>query len=313
MKDKKFRITYQILIHLLLIVLAIMYEWYLLAFLIPILWLIAIIWLFIGWLSYNSDLRGYGVIFGGLGSGKTTISSLLATRKNVYSNIPYKHSKDFVLKNYLSSIGKNNSLDTLKGIFYKVDKPDGYEGSTIIYDDLALYLPNYMDSELKKMYPQIGVMFPIRRHLYNHPSFTFTIQDLDRIYKVARELQIDYYIKAVAVRSRAWGLIPVLGLFPMIEYIYYSNYDSAKAGMLPYKEIAILDKAMSSVHVGSGRALEKIYNAQNGIIKRRRILYRDIKKRRFNSRYFHDIIFNDIVIDDIKDLPNQQGKEETIK
>ena len=302
MKNKKFRIIYQILINSLIILLAIMYM-PILFFVIPILLIITWVWLFIGWLNYNYDLRGYGVVFGGLGSGKTTISSLLAKRKKLFSNVPYKHAKEndnplnesfigFNLKEYLDTIGKNNSKDALKGTFHKVDKEKKYEGSTVIYDDLALYLPNYMDSELKKMYPQIGVMFPIRRHLYNHPSFMMTIQDLDRIYKVARELQIDYYVKAVSVNSFAWGFIPILGYFPKIEYIYYSNVDSARSGRLPYKEIAILDKAVSSLHVGAGRALEKVYNAENGVIKRRKILYRDIKVRRFNSRYFHDIIFN---------------------
>lgn len=263
-----------------------------LVLLLPLAYLIFYIWQFISKYKLIKDTKGYGIIYGPQGSGKSVLSVQRASYSDkVFSNIPLPHAQDFNLKKYLDSVGKNNSMEAIKGVFHITKKQNQYENVGIVYDDLALYLPNYMDSELKKYYPQIGFMFPIRRQLYNHPYFIMAIQDMDRIYKIAKELQIEYFISAENVDFTFIRFIPIMGYYNKMTYTWYNLKQSAEVRKRPYKDIAILDSALSVAHTGAGRALQKIYNAENGVIKTRSYLFKSNKKTVFDSRYFHQKVF----------------------
>lgn len=71
-----------------------------------------------------------------------------------------------------------------------------------------------MDNQLKKFYPSLSALLPINRHLYD-AHMIITTQDINRPYKLLRELQTDFAIKAIKSHGFGWlwNAIPLLRLF----------------------------------------------------------------------------------------------------
>lgn len=240
------------------------------------------------------DISSNGTIDGAKGSGKTQLMVIRASMDKVcYSNIPLANALDFNLKTFYDSVLPNNVLDAIKGNFTVVNKPSEYEGVNRYADDMAIYMANYMDSDLKKYYPSMGFELPLERQLFN--SFTiFSAQQRSRLYKIARELSTDFAITCHGVKgySKLWFLIPYLGLFQFLNYTWYDNIDSAEQGKQPFSSLGLFDNAGQKIKTSMAMAMKKAYEAEFGKIVKRTIVFNGYsKKLKYDTRYFHEKIF----------------------
>lgn len=245
--------------------------------------------------QFESQAIGNGIIFGGRGKGKgLLLNKRINTDRNKihFTNIPYnKYSKVINIKEYIDSIKPNTTENFINNNIKIIKKQDKYEGVNIYWDDIGVYAPNYMDYELKKLYPSLSALLPINRHLYD-AHMIITVQDIERPYKLLRELQTDFSIKAVS--SNGWGYIwraiPFLSLFSTTKYIYYENTKSAYSGKLPFNAKAIVNETVKHGLLTAGQATKETYNAENGVIKYGRII--QLKRNiNYDTRYFHKVVY----------------------
>lgn len=245
--------------------------------------------------QFESQAVGNGIIFGGRGKGKgLLLNKRINTDKNKvhFANIPYnKYSIEINVKDYIDSILPNTTNHFIDNNVQIVNKKNIYEGINVYWDDVGVYAPNFMDNELKKLYPSLSALLPINRHLYN-AYMIITVQDVNRPYKILRELQTDFAIKAV--KSNGWGYIwnaiPILSLFSTTKYIYYENTKAAINGLLPFNAKAIINETLKHGLLTSGQATKEVYQAENGVIKYGRII--QLKKNiSYDTRYFHKVVY----------------------
>lgn len=277
------------------------------------LWLIIIILCFIyGWLKWifliglfiamifvsfsNSRLRkrarGNGIISGLRGAGKGLILNHLIYKDKTepYVNVPY-HNKEIIkdVKEYLNSIYPLETTDFVNGGFKSVKKIDKFEGRNIYIDDVNIYMPNWEDALLKKLYPSTPPMLAINRHLYN-AYMVVTTQDVQRPWKILRELQTDFIIEADKSYGFGylWRCIPLLNSFAYTKYIYYERTQGV--GKLPFKAIGAINEGVKHGYLTSGQATKEIYEAENGKIRYGHLL--QLKKHiDYDTRYFHELVY----------------------
>lgn len=245
--------------------------------------------------KFQKQAVGNGAIVGGRGKGKgLLLNKRINTDKNKkhFTNVPYnKHSMIFNIKEYIDSILPNTINDFIKGTVKHVNKVEKFESVNVYWDDVAVYAPNHMDSQLKQYYPSLSAILPINRHLYN-AYMIITVQDVDRPYKLLRELQTDFVCEAI--KSSGWGYIwqsiPILNMISTTKYIYYEKTKAASNGMLPFNAKAIVNETLKHGYLTSGQATKEQYEATNGKISYGRIwqLKKNIK---YDTRYFHRVVF----------------------
>lgn len=264
-------------------------PWFLLLYIIyPIVYLVF-------WFK-SLKLKKYGqanvIVHGGKGSGKSLLfQKLILLDKETLGNIDFGYNKVVSPFDFYESISPNDTKKMMLNKLVLIKKNDFYEGKNYYFDDTNMFASNTEDAFLKKYFTSMSLFILGQRHFYNSCSI-LNAQSLERIYKNLRELQLDGYLKAE--RNIGFGrfisALPIFNKYVFINYLYHSNYNSAVQGLLPYKEIAILDTAMSSLHVGAGRALEKIYNAENGLIFRSTVALKK-KSIKYDTREYHKWIF----------------------
>lgn len=261
--------------------------------------------------QFESQAVGNGIIFGGRGKGKgLLLNKRINTDRNKvhFTNIPYnKYSIEINVKDYIDSILPNTTNHFIDDDVVIVDKKNIYEGINVYWDDVGVYAPNFMDNELKKLYPSLSALLPINRHLYN-AHMIITVQDINRPYKILRELQTDFAIKAI--KSNGWGYIwqaiPILSLFSTTKYIYYENTKSAVNGLLPFNAKAIINETLKHGLLTSGQATKEVYQAENGVIKYGRII--QLKKNiNYDTRHFHKVVYG-MSFKDYKSSEKKKGE-----
>lgn len=212
------------------------------------------------------------IIFGKKGKGKTLLCSEIDRRaKNgCLSNTDFKHKKSGQIAIKDISIEPNTWEDILNGKIIKIEKKE-FEGKPIIIDDAGLYLPNYADSMLKKLYPSMPPAFAVWRHLYNAPIH-INSQDVERVWKLLREQQ------SGCIQCRKTVHI---GPFGFVHCTYYDKIAAAAQGLLPMKE-TILNK-FNAAEVNT-------YKATNGLIKDF-LIFAPTWRNKYDSRYFHKVFF----------------------
>lgn len=260
----------------------------------PLIWLFIVLIVWLKHLELQRWAKGNIILFGSRGGGKTTLFDYLISKEEApLCNVPIQHAEVVDPGIYYSSISPNTALEYLRGNVTKVDKNWNFEGRPYYLDDGALYLPNYLDYELKRLFPSMGLQVPINRHLYGTYNVINT-QDLDRTYKLVRELQTDGYIKALKVvgKSWFWNQIPILKKYLIVKYRYYQNYNSASQGLLPFSKLGITNELGKSIYTTNASALKEQYIATNGIIFDGFII-RKKSKMKFNTRYYHDVFFEE--------------------
>lgn len=236
---------------------------------------------------------GNGIIYGGRGKGKGLLLQCKANSfKKVFSNVPFgSHCIEFNLKEYCESIGDNTIFNAIEGDIKVIEKIEKFEGINILVDDISVYAPNFEDNKLKKLYPQLPLILAVNRHLYNH-YMIISVQDRNRPYKILRELQTDFSIKALG--SYGWGWfwrsIPILRFYCLTKYRYYEEVKSAENGLLPFKAVGAVNEVAKTAYLTSGQATKEVFKAQNGIIKEGLVLQRK-SKLKYDTRYFHKVFY----------------------
>lgn len=272
-------------------------------------------------------LRGYAsanvILFGGRGDGKSLAQSWLIMKDNQtntvkpMSNIDYGYNDVIDTHLFYESISPNASRNMINNTLKIVQKVGQYEGANYYWDDTNAYAPNTEDSYLKTYYKSLNLFVIIQRHLYNSYS-VFNAQSLERMYKNLRELQLDGYIKALGVKGKkehyVWNRLPIVRKYVRIKVRYYSQYQSALMGRLPFEKLGILNNAVGVAYTTTPEALKMQYEAENGVIKDFAIWYKK-DQIRYDSREYHKHIFNSVSPTTAHAYVNKhwQPKQEKIK
>lgn len=256
------------------------------------------------------ECSGNGIIAGGRGKGKgLLLNKRINADKEHFCNVPYNEKTTVInIKEYIDSIAPNTTDNFITSSVEVVKKIDKFEGKNIYWDDVAVYAPNFMDAKLKKHYPSLSALLPINRHLYN-AFMIITIQDFNRPYKILRELQIDFGIKAIktvgSYDSKLWNAIPILRHFIYTKYIYYENVDSAQKGLLPFNAKSILTESLKHGYLTAGQATKEEYEAVNGKIKYGFIMQRKSVVR-YDTRFFHQLVFGETADEALERIKKQK-------
>jgi len=256
------------------------------------------------------ECSGNGIIAGGRGKGKGLLLNKRINADGVhFCNVPYNEKTIVInIKEYIDSIAPNTTDNFITSSVEVVKKMDKFEGKNIYWDDVAVYAPNYMDAKLKKHYPSLSALLPINRHLYN-AFMIITIQDFNRPYKILRELQIDFGIKAIktvgSYDSKLWNAIPILRHFIYTKYIYYENVDSAQKGLLPFNAKSIINETLKHGYLTAGQATKEEYEAINGKIKYGFVMQRKSVVR-YDTRYFHKVVFGETANEALERIKKQK-------
>lgn len=209
-------------------------------------------------------------VFGPKGSAKTLTFSKMATYypKGYLSTTEFFHKGETIISVSDINLYPNTPLDILKGDFKKVNggwNPK-FEGSPVFLDDCGIYLPNYMDTQLKKLYPSLPVAYALWRHCYNAPIH-INSQDPQRVWKPLREQQ-EMWIYCRGAKS--------FGPWLFVKATIYDKESSAIARMSPMR--SFLFNKFNKAELNK-------FEAENGYIKD--IMFCCLKKNhKFNSRYF---------------------------
>lgn len=244
---------------------------------------------------FYKDIKANTIVYGGRGSGKGLLfQKAIASEKKAFSNIPYGDNVEIVSpKEYFGSITPNTAQQFLEDKVTVIDKNKGWEGVPYYADDSTIFFPNYLDSILKKNYPNISLFLPIQRHLLNSYS-VFNAQDINRIYIHVRELQLDGYLKALNTKGKGfvWNRMPVLRRYMRVKYRFYENVESAVGGLLPFEKLGILTKGVSPLYLTAGEATKEQYEAKNGKI-RENIVWINKKIIKYDTRYYHNVFYGE--------------------
>lgn len=254
----------------------------------------------------SMQLRGYAsaniILFGGRGDGKSLAQSWLIMKDNQtnsvrpISNIDYGYNDVIDTHLFYESINPNTARNMINNTLKIVQKIERYEGANYFWDDTNAYAPNTEDAYLKTYYKSLNLFVIIQRHLYNSYS-VFNAQSLERMYKNLRELQLDGYIKALGVRGKKehyiWNRLPIIRKYVRIKVRYYSQYESALKGRLPFEKLGILNNAVGVAYTTTPEALKMQYEAENGVIKDFAIWYKK-SQIRYDSREYHKHIFGTV-------------------
>lgn len=259
---------------------------------------------------FVKECSGNGIIAGGRGKGKgLLLNKRINADKEHFCNVPYNEKTTVInIKEYIDSIAPNTTDNFITSSVEVVKKIDKFEGRNIYWDDVAVYAPNFMDSKLKKHYPSLSALLPINRHLYN-AFMIITIQDFNRPYKLLRELQIDFGIKAIKTLGtythKIWNAIPILRHFIYTKYIYYENVDSAQKGLLPFNAKTVLTETLKHGYLTAGQATKEQYEAVNGKIKYGFVMQRKSVVK-YDTRYFHELVFGETANEALKRMKEEK-------
>lgn len=289
----RYKKTYNIIHDLLVVLIGVLtafYPWLILIYIIVI--LIALIVSSTANNRFIKQATGNGIIYGGRGKGKGLLLNhrIRKDKSNPFCNVKYGNAE--LLDNpaeYLNSITPNDTNNFINGDIKIIEKNKKFEKRNVYIDDVNLIMPNWSDSELKKKYKSMPPLLAINRHLYDN-FMIITTQDIERPWKILRELQGDFSIRAIKTLGFGfiWNCIPILRYFAYTKYIYHELPKSA--GMLPFKAVGAVNEVAKHGYLTSGQATKEVYEASNGIIKYGFVL--QLKKHiDYDTRWFHQVVF----------------------
>lgn len=260
--------------------------------LIPLILLVVAIFIIISNNKLLKQAQGNGIIYGSRGKGKGLLLNYLIRKDKTrpFCNVEYGNAE--ILPNiseYLNSINPNVIDNFINNDIEIIEKNPKFEGRNVYIDDVNVYLPNWSDSQLKKKYPSLPCLLAINRHLYDAHCI-ITTQDRERPYKILKELQGDFSIKAIKTYGFGfiWNCIPLLRYFVFTQYIYHELPKAVD--MLPFDAKALVNETTKHAYLTSGQAQKEVYEATNGVIRYGRCL--QLKKHlSYDTRYFHRVLF----------------------
>lgn len=247
--------------------------------------------------QFRKQINGNGIIAGGRGKGKGLLLNKAINydpNDKHFCNIPYNHKTEVInISEYVNSIAPITSFDFINNTIDPIPKIEKFEKVNIYWDEVASYAPNYMDHELKKLYPSLSALLPINRHAYD-AFMIIVVQDFQRVYKLLRELQTDFAIKALETygfkRLSILNAIPIVRHFVFTKYIYYDKIESAHSGLLPFNAKALTNEVLKHGYLTAGQATKETYEAQHGKIRYGWVAQRK-SKLLYDTRYFHEVVF----------------------
>lgn len=242
--------------------------------------------------AFMKQTKGNGIIYGAKGAGKGILLNyrIRKDKTKPFCNVPYENSE--LLKDigeYLNSISPLTIHSFINNEIKTIPKIKKFEGRNVYIDDINIYAPNWADSQLKKKYPSLPPMLAINRHLYNH-YLIVTTQDRERPYKIIKELQTDFSIKALKTKgfSHFWNCLPFFRNYVYTKYIYHELPKSSD--LLPFKGKGLINEGIKSIALSSGQSIKEVYKAKYGIIKYGFVFQRK-KKIKYDTRYFHKVVY----------------------
>lgn len=220
---------------------------------------------------------------------------------NYISNIDYGHGCNLKRDlNYFSLFKKNGekitfkdfvNLHNMKGY---IDKNNDLEGMVILISDGGIYLPSHEYKLLDQIYPDFPIFFALARQLYN-ARILINTQDPSRVWNKLREQQ-DTYLRADGLKFEKGFFGKIKNFLPywrnkiFVTVTYYEKLSSLEEGLAPFKGTGALNKAVSPVHVGAGYATKEVYEASNGVIKKKTLII-DKRLINYDTRAFHEYLF----------------------
>jgi len=275
------------------------------------------------WINH-ARFQNYGadniIVFGGKRKGKGLMFQKLINHEvSCLANIPYApHCEVVSPVTYFESIAPNTMLSFLNDVVVKTKKVDRWEKQNYYMDDGALYVSSSMDSELKKRFPTLPLFFTTQGHLYDSTT-KINVQNIERIWKTIRELQVDGFIKARFTTGKGFifSHLPILRKGFIVSWRYYENIDSAINGLLPFEKLGMLNTMTSSVYTTTASALKAMYEGQNGKIKDG-FIWVSKKEITYDTRYYETVFLEKeekSILEDIDETVNSEGfgKAESIR
>lgn len=242
--------------------------------------------------QFRKQAKGNGIIYGGRGTGKGILLNYAINHDKTkpYCNVDYKKAellKD--ISEYLNSIEPITINDFINNSVKPIKKLDKFEKRNVYLDDINIYLPNWSDTELKKKYPSMPPLLAINRHLYDAYCI-ITTQDRERPYKIIKELQSDFSIKAIKTTGFNFKArcIPIYRYFVRTKYIYHELPKSVD--MLPFDGSGLVNETAKNAYLTSGQATKEVYEATNGKI-RYGMVTQFKKSLNYDTRYFHSVVY----------------------
>ncbi|MEM4395815.1 MAG: hypothetical protein QXW48_04470, partial [Thermoplasmata archaeon] len=209
----------------------------------PILILVIKLIVFINHKKLLSYAEGNTIVHGNRGAGKGLIFQYVANKQSkILSNVYFGSNTILTSpKEYFESISPNTSALMVANMNIKVNKREEWEKVPYFLDDTAIYFPNYLDSQLKKDYKSMSLFIPLLRHLYDS-WVIMNVQDIERSYKILRELQTDGYIKALRSYGKGyiWNKMPILRKYMMVKWRYHEKLESAVNNVIPFNRLGIV-------------------------------------------------------------------------
>lgn len=221
--------------------------------------------------SHKSFLKkifnnGSVIVFGKKGSGKDLLFNyIINTRKEYYSNIPYKKKGCNVIQ--LHQLSCNLTYEDFINGNYVLSEPVFKESVDTFISDAGVYLPSQYDAMLHRKYKSLPVFYALSRHLYQMNIHSNT-QALDRLWKALRE-QADYYVKTLGSFK--------LPFIVVTRFRFFDKYSSALNDIRPLKR-SLLKGEVGNVH-----------NANVGEIKDGFIIQFKFNIK-YNTRYFKELL-----------------------
>lgn len=232
--------------------------------------------------------KSNAIVYGGRGKGKDLFFQRLVNSykkdKKIFANVDYG-------RNQLVSISEldivpNTYKNFINEQYHIIQKKDIFENSSLYISDCGVYLPNFYDSELKKIYPSLPAYFALSRHLYNQ-NIIINIQDVDRCWKLLEEQQQDCFV-------RCRGAVN-LGVGMLVYATYYDNVSSALENRRPLKTRGLKNDV--------NRANIETVKAQYGEVTDF-VFWLPKWKIKYDSRAFHKKIFG-MSVDDYNKSKNK--------
>lgn len=210
------------------------------------------------------------------------------------SNMDYGYGGKIVELKQLN-VGVNTYDNMIDNNPVIIEKNELMEGLDYYHSDTGIALPSFADNKLTKDYIGLALYYPLSRQLYNQ-NIMFNSQALPRVWIKLREQQ-DGFIKLLgtvpankSLLKKLWKFLPLFRNHLFIKARYYEIFESAQAGIMPFKSINAIGKTASPLYLTAGTATQKEYDAKNGKIKNLLMMI-TIKEIRYDTRYYHQLFF----------------------
>lgn len=229
---------------------------------------------FINWMKIQNMFTHLSIVVcGKRGSGKDTLMSAVAYHKNHNSNVQLQKNTNIINLHQMMLPDNFTRQGLTNGIHYDLDyeKYSIFQNMTFV-SDAQVYFPSWDDSNLKKEYKSLPVVYALWRHLYNAPLHWNT-QNIERLYKILRE-QLDDCIMCLGT---LW-----LPLHICMKVRYYERAKDCVEGLKPLS-VGFLKKGNPDYKIEQSKRWEiKDY-----------ILVIPRWKVQHDTRYFKRIIFKE--------------------